>query len=90
MVVVGLAFLTAALALYLWTVTDPITACLILGLGYAGLGLILIFAPSGRTEGPTPAPPPDKTAQAEMPPIAAAFVQGMNQGIAVGARRGTR
>ena len=80
----GIGFLSAAALLFLLTQTDPITACAIMGAGFLGLGLILmVIARPSRHKSPKrdshdrPAP----HAQ-EMPPIAAAFMQGMAEGMA--------
>lgn len=49
MLLIGLLFLTLAAWLYLVTVTTPMTAALILGAGYFGIGfLLLAIAGSGN------------------------------------------
>lgn len=87
MALIGLGFLCASGFMLLLTVTDPITACAIVGCGFFGLGLILMVmarkphspvrhAPSSGTHADQkPAPSP-------MPPLAAAFAQGVAQGMA--------
>ncbi|MEM8655273.1 MAG: phage holin family protein [Pseudomonadota bacterium] len=80
----GVGFLTSALFLYLLTQTDPITACLVVGGGFSGLGLILLaISSSGRRVKP-PAP---KVAQPDLPhsamtPVVVAFLDGLQQGMA--------
>lgn len=75
---IGFTFLSAAFFLFLTTITDAVTACLLMGLSYAGLGLILMaFA---RT---TPVPDQHAQKNPDLPPLAAAFMQGVAQGTAV-------
>lgn len=80
----GVGFLSAAALLFLLTQTDPITACATMGGGFLGIGLILmVTARPSRHASPKrdvharPAP-----REQEMPPIAAAFMQGMAEGMA--------
>jgi hypothetical protein len=87
MTLIGLGFLSASGFMLLLTVTDPITASAIFGCGFFGLGLILMVmarkpprpahsAPlSGAQAGQQPETSP-------MPPLAAAFAQGVAQGMA--------
>ncbi|MEL6466386.1 MAG: phage holin family protein [Pseudomonadota bacterium] len=81
----GVGFLTAALFLYLLTQTDPITACLMIGGGFAGIGLILLGL--SRSSGGTTKKHTPQTAQAELPqsamtPVVVAFLDGLQQGMA--------
>ncbi|GFE49423.1 hypothetical protein So717_11760 [Roseobacter cerasinus] len=80
----GVGFLSAAALLFLLTQTDPITACAIMGAGFLGLGLLLMVIarpsrhkPAKRDVHTRPAP-----REQDMPPIAAAFMQGMAEGMA--------
>ncbi|MBY5933472.1 phage holin family protein [Tateyamaria omphalii] len=80
----GVGFLTAALFMYLLTQTDPITACLIIGGGFSGLGLV--FVGLSRTGKSSP-PAAVATAQASpsasaMTPVMLAFLDGLQQGMA--------
>lgn len=94
MALIGLGFLCASGLMLLLTVTDPITACAIMGGAFFGLGLILMFvarkprvpvseaslaaSPTAQASATAPPPPP----ASPMPPLAAAFVQGLTQGMA--------
>jgi len=92
MALIGLGFLCASGLMLLLTVTDPITACAILGGGFFGLGLILMVLArkprvpvseatlaASATGQATATPPP---AARPMPPLAAAFMTGLSQGMA--------
>ena len=80
----GVGFLTAALFLYLLTQTDPISASLIVGGGFSGVGLVLIGV---SRVGTTTSSPGQETAQAAPPasamtPVMLAFLDGLQQGMA--------
>ncbi|WP_187430715.1 hypothetical protein ROLI_000380 [Roseobacter fucihabitans] len=78
---VGLGFLSASVFMLLLTQTDPITACAIMGGGFFGTGLIITWLAGAPNK---PRSSDDSAAKQEaMPPIAAAFMQGMAQGMAV-------
>ena len=87
MTLTGLGFLSASALLLLLTVTDPMTACAIMGGAFVGVGLILMVA--ARSSGSDRARAnhtPARASTEEMPPLAAAFMQGMAQGMAQGRR----
>lgn len=80
----GVGFLTSALFMFLLTQTDPITACLIVGGGFAGLGLILIGISRSAKHEPAPtvqAAQMSGSASA-MTPVVLAFLDGLQQGMA--------
>lgn len=92
----GLGFLTASAYLFLLTQTDAITASLIMGGVFVGLGLILLALASGdgdnaddtATSPATRAPQPLPEAEhSPLTPVAVAFLDGLHQGMAV--RRGS-
>ena len=97
MALVGLGFLCASGFMLLLTVTDPITACAIIGCAFLGLGLILLFAArkprvpvSEASLAATPgvqAGAPGAAGANVMAPVAAAFAQGIAQGMAARRRR---
>ncbi len=83
---VGLAFFTGAAWLYLSAVTDPLTAALVLGGAYLGLGLLTIgIALSGGSEDHHAATlahgPARQEPQAAQPPLMQAFLHGMQAGV---------
>ncbi|ASM74028.1 MULTISPECIES: phage holin family protein [Roseobacteraceae] len=94
MALIGLGFLCAAGFMLLLTVTDPITACAIVGCAFLGAGLILMFL-ARKPRVPVSKPTLEATlgVQAGAPgtsvmiPLAVAFAQGIAQGIAAGRRR---
>lgn len=80
---VGIGFLSAALWLYLAMLAGAILACVIVGCGFLGFGLVLMMlaagedtAQAGTTRQDTP-----KSTQ-DLPPLASAFMHGMEQGMA--------
>lgn len=77
----GVGFLSASMLMLLLTLTDPITACAIMGGVFLGLGLLLVAEASGPDQRQRNRRP-DQTATNDMPPLAAAFMQGMAQGMA--------
>ncbi|MCV3269941.1 hypothetical protein [Roseobacter sinensis] len=84
----GLGFLSAAALMLLLTMTDPITACAIMGGSFLGIGLLMmaIAGTSNREESSQSRPQTDAQTQ-DMPPLAAAFLQGVAQGMAQQQRR---
>ncbi|MBW4706937.1 hypothetical protein KX928_03955 [Roseobacter sp. YSTF-M11] len=84
----GIGFLSASALLFLLTLTDPITACAIMGGAFLGTGMLLmmIARPSGSS-GKEHERHMSHRDQQEMPPVAAAFMQGMAQGMAAGRAR---
>ncbi len=89
MSIVGLGFFSASLLMFLLTVTDAITASAIMGGGYLGLGLIFMVAARGTTSETTQTSSqkvPEAPDTRDMPPLAAAFMHGMAQGMAEGRR----
>ncbi|MGZ2259778.1 phage holin family protein [Roseobacter sp. A03A-229] len=84
----GLGFLSAAALMLLLTLTDPIMACAIMGGAFLGVGLLMmaVAGASGREDKHLRHQPPQTQAE-EMPPLAAAFMQGMAQGMAQQQRR---
>ncbi|SDX44965.1 phage holin family protein [Litoreibacter albidus] len=78
MLAVGLGFLTAAAWMYVTLIADAMTAALVIGGAYVGLGLILMGLSSARkveTHHATPTP-----ASSQPPPLMQAFLQGMQAG----------
>lgn len=81
----GLGFLSASALMLLLTVTDPITACAIMGGAFLGVGLLMMVAArSSGTHHRRETHASGNQQAADMPPIAAAFMQGMAQGMAQG------
>lgn len=81
----GLGFFSASALMLLLTLTDPIMACAIMGSAFLGIGLLLMAAArSPRETAKHHASAPIKAPTEDMPPIAAAFMQGMAQGMAEG------
>jgi amino acid transporter len=79
----GLGFLTAAAWLYLEAVGGAILACAILGFGYLGIGLILMMIASGDDDAGERSAQPEPSRKGDgMPPLATAFLHGMEQGMA--------
>ncbi|WP_339769087.1 hypothetical protein [uncultured Pseudosulfitobacter sp.] len=98
MAFVGLGFLCASGFMLLLTVTDPITACAIIGCAFLGIGLILLFAARrprvpvseaslAATPGVQAGAPGTAPGTNVMAPLAVAFAQGIAQGMAAGRRR---
>ncbi|MBM2290549.1 hypothetical protein JQX09_01405 [Sulfitobacter pseudonitzschiae] len=94
MALIGLGFLCASGFMLLLTVTDPITACAIIGCAFFGIGLILMFAArrprvpvSEAALAATPGVQAGVAGTSVMAPVAAAFAQGIAQGMAAGRRR---
>ena len=94
MALIGLGFLCASGFMLLLTVTDPITACAIIGCAFVGVGLILMFAArrprvpvSEATLAAIPGVQAGVSGASVMAPVAAAFAQGIAQGMAAGRRR---
>jgi hypothetical protein len=94
MAFVGLGFLCASGFMLLLTVTDPITACAIIGCAFLGIGLILLFAArrprvpvSEASLAATPGVQAGAPGTNVMAPLAVAFAQGIAQGMAAGRRR---
>jgi len=85
----GAGFLTSAIWISLAGVYDPLTASLIVGAGYVGIGLVLIAIASSIGNGTShshdaseplrvagnPAPP-----ESNLPPLAQAFMFGLDAG----------
>ncbi|WP_300011632.1 phage holin family protein [uncultured Roseobacter sp.] len=83
MTLVGLGFLSASALMLLLTVTDPMTASAIMGGAFLGIGLLMMAAarsskPDHNRHHRREVHPKTE----EMPPLAAAFMQGMVQGMA--------
>lgn len=84
---VGIGFLTAAAFIGIAAATSVLTACIVIGIGYVGLGLIaagfMAFDGFGK---PKPAEPQHTAINlAPYMALATAFIQGMSAGR--GARR---
>lgn len=80
---VGLGFLSAAFWLYLAALGGAIMACAILGFGYLGIGLLLMMLASGEIHRPhDKAAATTKSDTDSVPPLATAFMQGVQQGMA--------
>lgn len=75
---VGLAFLTVAAWIFLTAVATPLTAALVIGGVYTGLGLIMMGLSSARST--EPAPVARTHAPSEAPPLMQAFLHGMQAG----------
>lgn len=87
--VVGLGFLTAAAYIALAAVRDVQFACLVIGLAYVGLALVLFAVAGARRRPQRPNRPPAPSSYDEAHPMAsviAAFLEGM----AAGAGRGRK
>lgn len=88
---IGAGFLTGAVFLALAAAHGAILACVVVGGGYLGLGLIAIALGTGHhaaTVPPVKAATPVVHTGADMAgPLATAFVVGIQNGIAAGARR---
>lgn len=83
MVLAGLGFLSASGLMLLLTVTDPITACAIMGGAFLGIGLLMMVAArSSKSDHSRHHRREVHPKTEEMPPLAAAFMQGMMQGMA--------
>ncbi|WP_425657706.1 phage holin family protein [Roseobacter sp. EG26] len=84
MLLAGLGFFSASALMLLLTMTDPITACAILGGAFAGIGLLMIaVTQSSDNDGHHATADTSSAQKDDMPPLAAAFMQGMAQGMAV-------
>lgn len=82
---VGTGFLTTALYLYVQMQSDPITACLILGGGFVGLGLLVLGLSRGNNNDAhliARATPQPVATQAPIALVIAAFLDGLQQGLA--------
>lgn len=86
MALIGLGFLCASGFMLLLTVTDPITACAIIGCAFVGVGLILMFAArrprvpvSEATLAATPGVQAGVSGASVMAPVAAAFAQELHR-----------
>ncbi|MDW3223575.1 MAG: hypothetical protein R8G34_11955 [Paracoccaceae bacterium] len=80
MVLAGIGFLSASALLLLLTLTDAITAFAIMGGAFLGVGLLVVY--SAKPTNPNLETDRLEATQEPMPPIAAAFMQGMTQGMA--------
>ncbi|WP_272009429.1 phage holin family protein [Roseovarius sp. ZX-A-9] len=87
LLLVGLAFLTAALWLFIVTVATALTAAVVIGALYCGVGLILLAMASFRSGGHTsahtaasPTPGATPTPQAPLVQLAEGFAMGMQAG----------
>lgn len=78
MLSVGLGFLTAAAWMYIALVADAMTAALVIGGTYVGLGLILMGLSSAREVGTHHST--RTSAPSQPPPLMQAFLQGMQAG----------
>ncbi|EPX79470.1 hypothetical protein thalar_02295 [Litoreibacter arenae DSM 19593] len=79
----GVAFLTVAAWLFLVSVSDALTAAVVLGAAYLGLGLVLIgFAQSSKPPVPEPEAEPRSGSHVnpKQPPLMQAFIYGMEAG----------
>lgn len=91
--VVGIAFLTAAIWIYIAATVDTFTAAIVLGAIYVGLGFILLGLASARAKdgadpaGVKSAPQPDPDPPSNLPPLAQAFMFGMEAGAAAKRRK---
>ncbi len=82
---VGAAFLTVAAWIYLAAVTDTLTAALVIGGAYSGIGLLLAGMASTGSSQDTEAEAAHHAAQqshtaGEQPPLVQAFLVGMQAG----------
>ncbi|TDT74298.1 hypothetical protein BDE40_3095 [Litoreibacter halocynthiae] len=74
----GMAFLTVAAWIFLTAVATPLTAALVIGGFYTGLGLIMMGLSSARS---TKSVPDVRThAPSEAPPLMQAFLHGVQAG----------
>lgn len=90
---VGIAFLTAAAWIYIAATVDTFIAAIVIGAFYVGLGFVLLGLASAREKsGPEPAgvksaPEPNPDAPSNLPPLAQAFIFGMEAGAAAKRRK---
>ncbi len=83
---VGVAFLTAAAWIYLASVADALTAALVIGAAFVGLGLVLVGVASSGKSHASAHEQQTQFAQtnqhhAEQPPLMQAFLHGMQAGV---------
>lgn len=79
MALTGVGFLSASALMLLLTLTDAITACAIMGGAFVGVGLLIAY--TAKPSNFAAAPLHEQAQQDAMPPIAAAFMQGLAQGM---------
>ncbi|MBI6629416.1 phage holin family protein [Pontibaca salina] len=90
---VGIAFLTAAAWIYIAATTDTFIAALVLGAIYLGLGFVLLGLASSRERGGSDpagvktAPETNAEAPSNLPPLAQAFIYGIEAGAAAKRRK---
>lgn len=89
---VGLAFLTAASWIYLSTVTDVMTAALIIGATYTGVGLLTVGIAStdpktAQDQHTIHHAPHGPDGQNQQPPLMQAFLHGMQAGVSATGNR---
>ena len=85
---VGIGFLTAAGWIHLSLAHGPLTAALVIGLIYVGIGLVLIAVAGSSAPETVDSPSagahaaePDPETPNSLPPLAQAFVYGLNAGV---------
>ncbi|KAA9007950.1 hypothetical protein [Histidinibacterium aquaticum] len=96
MILIGLGFLGAAGFIALAAATDALTAALIIGGGFFGIGLLILGIASlrrhriparGTTKAAATAAPPGSMSSAMLPAAVQAFIVGLSAGIASGRGR---
>ncbi len=81
---VGLGFLTAALWIFLVTIADSLTAAVVVGSAYVGIGLILLALATARNAEPRMHVRPERPMTTRMDVlvgIAVAFLEGLGAGL---------
>lgn len=92
---VGAAFLTAAAWIYISAVADTLTAAIVIGAVYVGLAFVLMGFAGAKSSTSSPSPdrvrtpptpaPDDPTA--DFPPLARAFIVGLQTGANAGRKK---
>ena len=95
LIIVGAGFLTSAAWMLLAQMQSPLFAATVIGSAYVGVGLVcigIVLSSSDHTPASTATSHSSENAKraADLPPLAEAFVFGLNAGLSADQRRAKR